>query len=310
MRENNMKQKDTTIGCLCAVGCEILYGMSYIFTKQATDEASAPYLLGWRFFLAFAVMSILLVFGVIKADFRGKSRKPLILISVFSPVIYFTGETFGIRNTTALESGVFLACIPVVSLIASAVILNKKPSKIQVTGISVTLAGVLLTVLSASTSSSFSAAGYAFLFIAVISYALYCVFVDKAFGYTGAEITYGMAFAGTAVFGIMALAEAAFYDDVLGLITLPFRNEGFLAAVLYQAVGCSVAAFFMSNVAISRIGVNRTSSFIGVSTVVSIISGALILGESFTMFQIAGALIIIAGVYTANSREIFNSIRN
>ena len=119
-----------------------------------------------------------------------------------------------------------------------------------------------------------------------------------------------MAFAGTAVFGIMALAEAAFYDDVLGLITLPFRNEGFLAAVLYQAVGCSVAAFFMSNVAISRIGVNRTSSFIGVSTVVSIISGALILGESFTMFQIAGALIIIAGVYTANSREIFNSIRN
>ena len=300
MRENNMKQKDTTIGCLCAVGCEILYGMSYIFTKQATDEASALYLLGWRFFLAFAVMSILLVFGVIKADFRGKSWKPLI----------FTGETFGIRYTTALESGVFLACIPVVSLIASAVILNKKPSKIQVTGISVTLAGVLLTVLSASTSSGFSAAGYAFLFIAVISYALYCVFVDKAFGYTGAEITYGMAFAGTAVFGIMALAEAAFYDDVLGLITLPFRNEGFLAAVLYQAVGCSVAAFFMSNVAISRIGVNRTSSFIGVSTVVSIISGALILGESFTMFQIAGALIIIAGVYTANSREIFNSIRN
>ena len=70
------------------------------------------------------------------------------------------------------------------------------------------------------------------------------------------------------------------------------------------------SSFFMSNVAISRIGVNRTSSFIGVSTVVSIISGALILGESFTMFQIAGALIIIAGVYTANSREIFNSIRN
>ena len=128
---------------MCAVGCEILYGMSYIFTKQATDEASALYLLGWRFFLAFAVMSILLVFGVIKADFRGKSWKTLILISVFSPVIYFTGETFGIRNTTALESGVFLACIPVVSLIASAVILNKKPSKIQVTGISVTLAGVL-----------------------------------------------------------------------------------------------------------------------------------------------------------------------
>ncbi len=29
--------------------CEVLYGMSYIFTKQATQSASALALLGWRF---------------------------------------------------------------------------------------------------------------------------------------------------------------------------------------------------------------------------------------------------------------------
>lgn len=62
-------------------------------------------------------------------------------------------------------------------------------------------------------------------------------------------------------------------------------------------------AFFLSNVAIAKIGVNGTSSFIGVSTVVSIIAGALVLKEQFTVFQIIGAVVIIIGVYTANARK-------
>ena len=103
------------IGSLCALGCEILYGMSYVFTKQATQSASALSLLGWRFVLAFVVMSILVIIGVIKVDLKGKSIRPLLLVALFSPVIYFIGETVGISNTTASESGVFLACIPVYS---------------------------------------------------------------------------------------------------------------------------------------------------------------------------------------------------
>ena len=67
------------------------------------------------------------------------------------------------------------------------------------------------------------------------------------------------------------------------------------------ALGCSVLAFFLSNTAITKIGVNRTASFIGVSTVVSIAAGALVLGERFTAGQLAGAVDILAGVYIANA---------
>ena len=52
--------------------------------------------------------------------------------------------------------------------------------------------------------------------------------------------------------------------------------------------------------AIARIGVNRTSSFIGASTVVSMLVGVVILQENLTAWQIAGAAIIVAGIYTAN----------
>lgn len=74
-----------------------------------------------------------------------------------------------------------------------------------------------------------------------------------------------------------------------------------MIAILYQGIGCSVIAFFLSNIAISKIGVNRTASFIGISTVVSIVAGALILKENFSVYQLIGAIVIIMGVYVANA---------
>ena len=298
-----MKSNDLTIGSLCALGCEALYGMSYIFTKQATQSASALSLLGWRFLLAFVVMSLLAVSGVIKVHLRGKNLRPLFLVALFSPVFYFIGETFGISNTTASESGVFLACIPVASLIASTLILKKKPKKIQIIGILITLTGVLLTVFAVGASSSLSIIGYAFLLMAVISYALYCVFVDRADGYTGTEITYMMIIAGAVVFVILAMTEGIVKGNLGQIVVLPFVDTGFLIAVLYQGIGCSILAFFLSNLAIAKIGVNRTSSFIGVATVVSIAAGAFLLKEPFTIWQIIGAVVIIIGVYTANAKQ-------
>ena len=290
------------IGCLCAIACETLFGFSYLFTKNATTHASELSLLGWRFFIAIVVMGICAGVGIIKIDLRGKSLRPLIAVALFSPVIYFTGETFGISNTTASESGAFLACIPVMSLIASSLILKKKPLRIQVIGILITLAGVLVTVFAVGISSSLSIIGYAALLIAVISYALYSVFVEKAEGYTGEEITFVMLFAGAILFVIMALIESISAGNLEGLLKLPFINSSFLIACIYQGIGCSVLAFFLSNVAIAKIGVNRTSSFIGIATAVSIVAGVLILKEPFTAFQVVGVVLIVAGVYIANSR--------
>lgn len=289
-----------TLGSLAAIGCEGLYGLSYIFTKQGTDQASVLALLGWRFLIAFIVMSALVLVGILHVDLRGKPLKPLLLVSLFNPVLYFVGETAGISHTSASESGVFLACIPVVSLLASTWILKKRPSRQQVVGILITLVGVVLTVIAAGTQTSLSIMGYAFLLLAVGTYALYSVFVEKAAAYTGIEMTYLMLAAGAFVFSVLALIEAARQAEVGTLLRLPLMNGKFLEAVLYQSIGSSVIALFLSNFAIAEMGVNRTSSFIGISTVVSIVAGVLVLGEPFNGYQFLGAVVIILGVYIAN----------
>lgn len=196
-------------GGLCALGCEVLYGLSYLFTKRTADAASALALLGWRFIVALAVMSLCVALGLVKIRLRGRRLWPLLRVALFCPCLYFIGETVGIRETTVTESGVFLACVPALSLLASAVILKKKPTRRQVVGISITFLGVMTTVIAVGISSSLSPMGYAALMLAVAAYALYSVFVDLASDYTGAEITYAMLLSGAAFYGLLALGEAA-----------------------------------------------------------------------------------------------------
>ena len=297
-----MKQNKVLTGSLCALGCETLYGLSYIFTRKATANAGELALLGWRFLIAAIIVTILAAAGAVKINLKNKPLKYLVAVAVFNPCIYFIAETFGISNTTASESWVFLACIPVVSLAASTLVLKKKPSKIQIAGILITLIGVIITVLVVSASSSLSIIGYVSLFlIAVVSYAAYSVSVEKASCFTEAEITYSMLVSGAVLFVFLAVVDALMNGNIAELAMLPFTDMSFLSAVLYQGLGCSILAFFLSNAAISRIGVNRTSSFIGVSTVVSILGGSIFLHEDFSGYQMAGAAIIIAGVYIANS---------
>ena len=306
----NIKTNNLLIGCLCALAAETLYGLSYVFTKDATEDESTLSLLGWRFFIAFVVMSLRAVTGMIKIKLKGKSIKPLLAVAIFNPVLYLIGETIGISHTTASESGVFLACIPVASLAASTLILHKEPTKPQVLGILITLVGVLITILAVGASSSLSIAGYLCLFLGVICYALYSVYVEKASDFAGTEITYVMLVCGAAVFTLLAFIEGCVKGNLTDVLLLPFHDSGFLTAILYQGIGCSAIAFFLSNIAITKIGVNRTSSFIGIATVVSAFAGAVILKEAFTTYQSIGAAVIIAGVYTANTQKQVGGLEN
>lgn len=288
------------LGSLAALTCESLFGLSYLFTKSATSQSSPLALLGWRFLLAFLIMQLLVTLGWVKLTIQGKSLGQLVKISFFSPVLYFIGETFGIKMTTASESGAFLATIPVIALMASSILLREKPNRHQVMGIGLTLVGVLFTVFALGLSASFSIPGYLMLILAVIGYAFYSVHVEKATAFSGADMTYLMLLVGGLVFPILALVEAVLKHQLYELLLLPIRHQAFSIAVLYQALACSVIAFFLSNFAISKIGVNKAASFIGVSTLVSILAAVLFLGEAFSQYQTFGAFLIILGVYLTN----------
>ena len=185
--------------------------------------------------------------------------------------------------TTASESGAFLACIPVVALIMSSLILKEWPSRWQVVGVITTLIGIIIAVFAAGGSTHFSLVGYLILGLAVVSYALYCVDVERASQFSSLEITYFMLASGCLTFGLFALSQGFLAGDLKELLLLPVSNPKIsLSLFLYQGLGCSVLGYLLSNFAIANIGVNRTASFIGISTIISILAAVVVLGEPFS----------------------------
>ncbi|MDD6175772.1 MAG: DMT family transporter [Firmicutes bacterium] len=305
-----MKRPSRTIvlGIFCAVANEVLYGFSYLFTKQITNQVSAITLLSWRFLIAFLTLSLARAFGLIKVLYKGKKPGILFAVAFLQPVCYFICEALGVSMTTASESGTIIASIPVVTLAASSLILKERPTHFQMIGIGVSLSGVVLTSLLQGGGASFNLPGYIILFFAVISYSLYAVLVQKARQYTSMELTYGMIAVGAGAYGVMALTEHLLQGTVRQWILLPFTNPDFLAAALYLGIGSSVFAFFLANAAFASLGANRTAAFVGISTVVSILLGVVVLHERFTGWQAFGAALILAGVYIANlggNRKVF-----
>ncbi|MBQ0040808.1 MAG: DMT family transporter [Clostridiales bacterium] len=272
-----------------------------MLTRGSADVASPWALLGWRFTIAFVAALVCVLTGLMKIDLKGKSIKPLIGIALLYPVLYFIGETYGVYLTSASESAVLIACIPIGAVIASSLILKEKPGTRQLSGIITTVAGVMITVFAVSASVSFSVIGYMCLLGAIVFYSLYSVQVEKATEYSSAELTFVMLAAGALAYGTAAVIEAAHNGDLTGLVTLPLVHHDFAFTVIYEGVGCSMLAFFLTNITISKIGASRNASFSGISTAISIMTGILILHEQFNALQFVGVVVIIVGVYIANS---------
>ncbi len=293
--------KNETLGMIATLVASLLFGFSFLFTKGAVDRVSAFTLLSWRFVTALVVMSILVLCGAIKLSFRGKRFGTVLTMAIFQPVIYFIGESVGMRLTTASESGTIIAVIPIFVLIFSAVFLKERPTRLQVMGIVLSIAGVICIALVKGFSASLNPLGYAMLFVAVMGDVGYAIAARRADEFSSFEKTYLMAVVGSVVFTAGAVIEHASAGTLAEYVTLPLHDTQFLIAVLYLALGCQVAAFIMHTYGIAQIGANRSSSFAGITTLTSVLSGVLILGDAFSLLQGIATALILIGTTMANT---------
>ncbi|HWQ58027.1 MAG TPA: DMT family transporter [Clostridia bacterium] len=288
------------MGVLCGIFSHVLFALSFLFTKEAVNTYSAFTLLSWRFLFALAAMGALALVGVIKLNLRGKSLWPLVLIAIFQPVLYFIGETYGVKLTTASESGSLVTFLPIVTIVLCSLIIKERPTKPQVIGIVISVAGVLTMVLAKGLDASLNVLGYLMIVLAMTSDGLSVTFQRKAMNYSAQEKTFMMAALGAITFTGFALAENGIKGTIPAYLAAPFTDMKFLTGVLYLSVGCQVLAFLMANYAIHAIGPARCTSFAGITTVVAVLAGVVFLREQFTLLQGVGTVLVLVGVYTAN----------
>ena len=289
-----MKDKKILLATLAALGAQVIFGFSFMFTKIALRYASPMTVIADRYIVAFLSMSIVLL--VTRTKIRiGKNIWKLAVMSLFQPLLYFIFESYGINLTTSAFSSVMISMIPVVSMMSGIVFLKEIPSPLQYLFSALSVGGVIIMAVSANAEGIVTPLGIILLVGAVLSSVGYNVMSRKISGeFTVFERTYAMMLIGLIAFLGIAIAEN-FESPIL--VLTPFLVKEYTVGILYLGIVSSVAAFLMLNFANTHLPVSKTTAFSNITTVVSVIAGAVFLKEDITIVSLISIIMIIIGVW-------------
>ncbi|MDA8229283.1 MAG: EamA family transporter [Desulfitobacterium hafniense] len=296
--------KTSPLPALAGIGTAVLWGFSFLFTKGALDYTFPLQLLGFRFAIGDITMAILIVAGVIKVKLRGRNWLPLVFLSLFQPGLYFLGETWGVKWTSASEAGMIIALVPVAVATMARIFLKERLHYLQVISIISSVAGVFVIVIAQSAQGQIQVGqhinGIFALLLAVIAAGAYSILSKKSSElFSPVEITYVMMWCGTILFNLLGLGQSILQGNLTSYFG-PLFNREILTAVLYLGVLSSVLGFFLFNYAISRLKVSQTASITNLITVVSVFAGVAFNGDAFSLVHLAGVALIIFGVWGTN----------
>lgn len=273
----------------------IFWGISFLGTKVSMSYLEPAGLMAARMVVAVFFMGLMIIFGLAKVRYTKKYLWTMILLALLQPCFYGLLEAMGVRLTTASESAILLAFLPLVTTLLAAIFLKEKITKFQWGFIALSFLGVVVTVVFADDfSMGGKLLGYGFLLLAVLSGALYSIFARQVSEtYTPFEVTFVMSVEGLLFFNIVNI----FQGNGLKSYQIIFAHPKLIAIVIFLGLVCSVISFLAFNYLISKIPAYKAAVLtISVLTVTGVVAGIVILGEPATWYKILGMIIIVAGV--------------
>jgi len=286
---------------LCAVINAIIIGFSFLFTKIALEFGTPLDLLTFRFAASFAVMSIPVLLGRVRLNYRGKKFYKLLLLATLYPLSFFTLQSYGLQHATSSEGGILFAFTPVLTVLLAFLFLKETTTLLQKLSICLSVGGVLFIFMMKGSRIDWSnMTGIVLLFLSCLVMAGYSVLAKRLLkSFSPAEITYVMLGIAFLFFSAVSLTGHT-AAGTLGQLFSPLASGTFIMAVLYLGILSTLVTALSSNYALSKIEASKVSVFSNLSTIVSIAAGAFLLGEDVSMYHIVGSALIIAGVIGTN----------
>ncbi len=297
-----MRDKKQIVGMAAALLANVIFGFSFLFSKLALSVAHPLVILSARFTVAFVIMNIMAVLGIVKINLKGKKLGGIIAMGIAQPLCYFIFELYGLSLVSSALSGIIIALVPIGVILISTLILREKPTKLQWLCTFVSLIGIsLISILSNDGAKSYFL-GIILLILAVISAAIFNILSNKqAQNFSAFERTYMMFLIGFIGFNLISVFVLK--GEYLPSVITAFKSPSFIAAIVYLSGVSSVAAFILYNYSTSIISAVRASAFSNIITVVSIFAGIVILREKFSFVEVLLCVPIILGVWGVNFKK-------
>lgn len=284
---------------IAAVIESILFGLTFLGAKIALTELDAIQVLACRWTIAFLLFSILLIFRVIKVDYKGKPVKLVILMAFVQPCVNTICETYGIDLTTTSESAIIYAMIPMAVVLISVIVLRHKITPLVGVGIILSFAGILISIVFGDGFSlGGKAIGYLYLLGMVLTAAICTILSGRiADRFSPMERTFAMAALGGFLFNLLNLARGKGF--VCYVICFQEPKVG-LAALFLGAMG-SFTSYILFNYVVANMPAPQASALqVNLISLTGVVTGILFQGDSCGWYTVIGMVLVIVGVVMAN----------
>jgi drug/metabolite transporter (DMT)-like permease len=274
----------------------LFWGLSFVATKVALETFPVFTLVFVRFALA-SIFFLVLMAVTGFPRFTRREHLQVFLIAFFEPGLYFVFETIGLQHTSAPETSLIIATIPIVVLVLAFFLLGEPVKVSTLSGIGLSLLGIAVLIFGGERFQwvlQGRLLGNLLIFGAVLSASMYIVLARKlARTRSAIEITSLQTLYGALFFFVPFVLEV----PDLHWHTISFRS---FSALGYLTLFATIAAFLCYNHALTRVPASHASVFVNGIPVVTAAGAWIILEEHLTMIQSFGGLLVLFGVFLSN----------
>ncbi len=286
-----MKDKTST-GHVAALFTVLVWGTTFISTKILLEGFWPVEILFFRF-----VMGYLALFLVCPRRLKIENRRQeltFVLAGLCGICLYYLLENIALTYTMASNVGVIISVAPFFTAILSHLFV-KSEGKLTVNffvGFVVAMAGVALISFQGS-KLELNLTGDILAILAAFVWACYSMLTKKISGFDYPVL---LTTRRTFFYGILFMIPALFLFD-FQLEFGRFAHPMYLLNILYLGLGASALCFVTWNIAVHRLGAVKTSVYIYMVPVITVVTSALVLKEPVTYKSVLGTILTVVGLF-------------
>ncbi|MEO2202605.1 DMT family transporter [Paenibacillus pabuli] len=298
-----MTQNQNTVGHLLALCTILIWGTTFISTKILLIDFTPVEILFFRFLIGYVVL-----FLIYPRVMRVSSIREEILFmaaGLCGVTLYFLIENIALVYTLASNAGVIVSIAPFFTALLAHFFLKDEPlSQRFIIGFGVAMTGIVLIAFNGTFKLQLNPLGDLLAFVAPAVWAIYSVLMRKI-----GELRYHTIGATRKIFfyGLLFMLPALFlFDFRFNLERLADLTN--LSNLLFLGVGASALCFVTWNRAVSLLGAVKTSVYIYLVPVITLLASALLLHEPITWITMLGAVLTLLGS-TLSERKVRKRVR-
>ena len=288
----------SAFGHLATFGTILIWGTTYVSTKVLLTSFSPVEILFTRFIIGY--IALLLIYPHRMKTKRFREELLFMAAGLCGVTLYFLLENIALTYTLASNVGIIISIAPLLTAVLAHFFLHGERLQPRFfAGFVIAIIGIGLIGFNGSFILKLNPLGDCLAALAAVVWAVYSVIMRRisglgynTIGCTRRTFLYGLIFMVPALFFLKFRPDFSAFADPTNLLN-----------ILFLSFGASALCFVSWNWAVGVLGAVKTSFYIYMVPVITIVSSALILHEDITPLAYGGAIFTLAGLFISERRS-------